>query len=197
MPYPYQISNDGETCVGSGSGSEVLDQSQREVRAALPPLTIPESKETPLVLRGSLSDAKDNLSPRPVRWKKTQGIGALSFTPCGARLIGGNLEQIIPPPGSDFALVKVDKGPALLNTYQLDDEERMSASAQVVLCGSMPDQYLLSGPILILVGPKDVRKGYVLEGTSIFAVKGTVFKTRKVELSEPLGMSFHLIKNSH
>lgn len=142
----------------------------------------------------TFSNSKDKFPPTSVIWGKSQGIEALSFAPCGARMMTGKYKHTIPPSGSDFALIKVDHGPALLNTYQLENNERgASAVSKVSMSGIVPDKLLSSGPVLILVGLNEVRTGYVLEGTSLCAIKGTVFKTRKVELSQPLGMCAYFI----
>lgn len=90
--------------------------------------------------------------------------------------------------GADFALLKMDDTPAPWNWYETSTPLQLELATQEpvsVFIDTIASD-LASGPVSVVCSRKEVRSGFLLEGSSLFMNPTGVWETRKIHLDLPL-----------
>jgi hypothetical protein len=110
--------------------------------------------------------------------------GPMAF--CGYGRNPTQLESglVTAPQSADFALISVDNTIELKNTYR---EPRDLNTTDIR--GIFGEDELEPGPVYVLSGENEAQEGYLLRAKSSFVIMNTVFQTRKIQMTKPLGIS--------
>lgn len=138
--------------------------------------------------RGASEDSSSPPEKRSCRTEelhhKTETVGSPRLGPCSYSGYKGDLS------GSDVALVDMGLGAQFKLRNEYD-----SCNARwpiLITKWQTEDEKPFVGTVHIVCPFQGVREGFILEGKSLFVQDSAIFKTRKIQLSEPLGKNTKL-----